>query len=66
MGEGAEISDHSSTKQGFVYVIEGEGNFKLEEKNIEMKNGVFIPLKENQVHSLYAKKNTSFILFLKN
>lgn len=66
MGAGTEISEHTSTKRGFVYVIEGKGIFKLEKENIEMKEGIFIPLKENQVHSLKAIENTSFLLLLIN
>lgn len=64
MSRETEISEHTSTKKGFVYVIEGEGIFNLEGENIEMKEGKLIFLKENQVHSLKAKENTSFILFL--
>ncbi len=64
MAAGKEISDHTSKKQGFVYVLEGEGIFNLEGKEIKMIPGVFIYMKENAVHSLKAIKNTSFILAL--
>ncbi|MAH43044.1 cupin [archaeon] len=64
MAKGTDISDHTSTKTGFVYVIEGKGIFKLEGKDIEMAPGVFIPMKKNAVHSLKAEENTSFILVL--
>ncbi|MBR9681989.1 MAG: cupin domain-containing protein [Candidatus Altiarchaeota archaeon] len=64
MAEGTNISDHTSTKGGFVYVIEGEGSFKLEGKDIAMKSGVFIYMDENAVHSLKATKNIAFILAL--
>ena len=64
MAKGTEISDHTSTKKGFVYVIEGEGVFNLEGKSIEMKPGIFIFMEKNAVHSLSAKENTSFILAL--
>ncbi len=60
----AEISEHTSTKHGFVYVIEGKGIFNLQGKDIEMKGGVFIYMKKNDVHSLRAEENTSFILIL--
>ena len=66
MAAGTEISEHTSTKQGFVYVIEGEGTFKLEGKDIVMAPGVFIYMKENSIHSLKASKNSSFILTLVN
>lgn len=64
MAKDTKISDHTSTKEGFVYVIEGNGVFTLEEKDIEMKPGTFIFIKENKVHSLKAKENTSFLLTL--
>ncbi len=64
MAEGTEISDHTSTKEGFVYVIEGDGVFNLEGKEIEMKPGVLIYLEKEAVHSLKVRKNTSFILSL--
>ncbi len=66
MGKGTEISDHTSTKQGFIYVIEGDGVFNLAEKNISMSSGVLIHLEKNAVHSLKANDNTSFILALIN
>ena len=64
MSAGAEISEHTSTKQGFVYVIEGKGFFNLEGNNIVMKPGIFIFMKENAVHSLKVEENTSFVLTL--
>ncbi|MFA5855814.1 MAG: cupin domain-containing protein [Candidatus Pacearchaeota archaeon] len=64
MSKNTEMSEHTSTKQGTVYVIEGNGIFNLENKPIEMKKGVLIHMKENQIHSLNAKENTSFILTL--
>ena len=66
MAKGTKISEHTSTKQGFVYVIEGNGTFNLEGKDIQMKESVFIFMKENAVHSIDAKENTSFILGLVN
>ncbi|MEK6757871.1 MAG: cupin domain-containing protein [Nanoarchaeota archaeon] len=64
MAKGTDISEHTSTRQGFVYVIEGEGIFNLKGKDIKMIPGVFIYMDENAVHSLKAKENTSFILML--
>jgi quercetin dioxygenase-like cupin family protein len=66
MAKNTEISEHTSTKQGTVYVIEGKGIFNLEGKNIEMKEGVLIHMNENAVHKLLAKENTSFLLSLYN
>lgn len=66
MAEGTEISEHTSTRQGFVYVIEGKGFFNLGGENIEMSPGVFIRMEENIVHSIKASQNTSFLLSLVN
>ncbi len=66
MAKETEISEHTSTKQGFVYVIEGDGLFNLEGKEIAMAAEVFIYMKENATHSLKANENTSFILVLTN
>ena len=64
MAKGTNISEHTSTKQGFVQVLEGDGIFNLEGKDIQMKKGVFIFMNENAKHSLKANENTSFILTL--
>lgn len=64
MSKESEIDEHTSTKQGMIYILEGDGIFYLEGKNIEMKPGILIQMKENQVHSLKAKDNTSFLLIL--
>lgn len=64
MAAGTEIGEHTSTKQGFIYVVEGRGIFNLEGRGIKMLPGVFIFMKENAVHSLSAEENTAFILSL--
>lgn len=64
MASKTDISDHTAKKSGFVYVIEGEGDFTLEGNKIKMLPGIIIRLKKDQVHSLSAEKNTSFILCL--
>lgn len=64
MAEGTAISEHTSTKQGFVYIVEGKGVFNLEGESITMLPGIFIYMEENSIHSLKADENTSFILVL--
>lgn len=66
MAKNTDISEHTSTKSGTVYVIEGNGLFTLEGKDIKMKEGVLIYMEENAVHKLNAKENTSFLLTLFN
>ncbi len=65
MSGGTNISDHTSTKEGIVYVIDGKGRFVLEGESIDMSPGVIIYLDKNAVHSLEADENLSFILALK-
>ena len=64
MSKNTDVSEHTSTKQGFIYVIEGRGIFNLEGKDIKMLPGVFIRLGKNAKHSLKAEENTSFLLSL--
>lgn len=64
MSQGSEMSEHTSTKKAIVHVLEGNGIFNLEGKYIEMKPGILIHMKENARHSLKAKENTAFLLWL--
>jgi len=64
MAKDTDILEHTSTKSGTVYVLEGNGIFNLEGKDIKMKPGILIHMKENAIHSLKAKENTSFLLTL--
>lgn len=66
MAKKSELSEHTSTREGIVYVLEGRGIFVLEGENIEMIPGVFIHMKSNAVHSLKAEENTAFVLILFN
>lgn len=64
MAKGSELSEHTSTKEGFVYVLDGKGIFNLKGEDIIMSPGIFIFLEKDAVHSLKAENNTSFILSL--
>ena len=64
MSKGTEMSEHTSTKQGYVYVLEGKGVFTLKGEKIARAPGVLIFMKKNAGHSIKADENTSFLLFL--
>lgn len=64
MAEGTEISDHTSTKNALIYVIEGNGVFNLEGEEIIMSRGTLISTKSNAKHSLKAQKKLAFLLIL--
>ncbi len=66
MAKETRISEHTSTRSGFVYVIEGRGVFNFAGNEIIMSAGVLIPMDENTIHSIRADENTSFILALAN
>jgi quercetin dioxygenase-like cupin family protein len=64
MAAGTDISEHTSGRDAYVYVIEGEGTFVLDGKNIIMKEGVFFSMPKNSPHELKAEKDTAFLLVL--
>ncbi len=64
MAGGTEISEHTSTKEGMVYVLEGKGTFILQGEKIKMESGVIIFMDKNSPHSLEAESNLSFLLVL--
>lgn len=64
MAKDTDMGEHTSTKEGIVYVIEGNGIFNLEGNEIKMVPGTMIFMKKNAAHSLAAEENTSFILYL--
>ncbi|MFH1316652.1 MAG: cupin domain-containing protein [Candidatus Woesearchaeota archaeon] len=64
MSKGTNISEHTSTKQGSVYVVEGDGIFNLKGEEIRMLPGVIINMNKNAVHSIKADENTTFLLIL--
>ncbi|PIN69787.1 cupin [Candidatus Woesearchaeota archaeon CG11_big_fil_rev_8_21_14_0_20_43_8] len=64
MAKGTDISTHTSTKAGSVYVLEGDGRFTLSGRDIRMKAGMHIYMERDAPHSLQAKEDTSFLLTL--
>lgn len=64
MANGTNISEHTSTKQGVVHILEGEGSFNLEGSEIKLQEGVIIYMDKNARHSLSVVKDTSFLLTL--
>lgn len=63
---GTDIDEHTSTKNGVVQVLKGNGIFTLEDEEIEMKPGVFIFMPANAVHKLKAKEDLAILLLLTN
>lgn len=66
MKKGTEMSKHTTSRDATIFVVEGDGVFNLEGKDIRMKPHTLITMKKNAVHSLRADKNTCFVLYLLN
>lgn len=64
LSAGTDIDEHTSTKNGVVLVLKGKGTFKLFDKKIEMKPGVFIFMPKNAPHSLKAEEDLAILLCL--
>ena len=64
MRSGTEISEHTSTREAYVTVLKGKGLFTLEDEEIEMTPGVFIPMEPNAKHAIRADEDLIFILGL--
>lgn len=64
MAKNTSLSEHTSTKECFVYIIEGRGIFNLVGEDVIMEEGVVIHLPKNALHSLKVEENTSFLLSL--
>ena len=64
LAKGADISEHTSTKEAAVTVLRGKGTFVLGEKKIKMKPGVFIFMPKNAPHSLSADEDLAILLSL--
>lgn len=62
--KGTDISEHTSTREGAVTVLKGEGTFVLNGKPIRMKPGVFIFMPKDAPHSLKADKDLAILLSL--
>lgn len=58
---GTHLSSHSSSHDGFITVIEGQGVFTLEGQEIALEPGVFIAMPANAVHSVNAIANLAFL-----
>jgi nitric oxide dioxygenase len=64
LAAGTDIDEHTSTKVGVIQVLKGKGIFRLFDKDIEMKPGMFIFMPKNAPHSLKAEEDTSILLCL--
>ena len=59
-----EISEHKSTRNATVNVIEGQGLLTLSGQDIALETGVFVFIPANAPHSLKSEEKLAFLLTL--
>lgn len=64
LAAGTEISEHTSTRNATVQVIEGQGILVLAGQEIQLEPGVFVFMPANAPHALKTEANLAFLLTL--
>jgi quercetin dioxygenase-like cupin family protein len=64
MGSGTTMDEHSTPRAGVVHILQGQGEFVLEGEKIAMEEGVVIKMEASAKHSLSAKEDVAFLLYL--
>lgn len=59
-----EISEHTSTRNATINVIEGRGLLTLSGQNIVLEPGILVFMPANAPHALQAEDNLAFLLIL--
>lgn len=59
-----DISEHTSTRNATVQVLEGRGILTLEGKDISLEPGVFIFMPAHAPHAVKSEENLAFLLTL--
>jgi nitric oxide dioxygenase len=64
LAAGTDISEHTSTRNAVVQVLEGQGILTLNGEEIDLTPGVFVFMPANAPHALKAAENLAFLLTL--
>jgi len=64
LAAGTDISEHTSTRNATINVLEGRGLLTLEGKEIPLAPGIFVFMPANAPHALKAEENLAFLLTL--
>ncbi|MDZ7961788.1 MAG: cupin domain-containing protein [Aulosira sp. DedQUE10] len=59
-----EMSEHTSTRNATICVIEGKGLLTLSGENIVLEPGILVFMPANAPHALKAEENFTFLLIL--
>lgn len=64
LSAGTDISEHTSTRDAVVQVLEGQGLLTLNGEPIRLEPGVLVLMPANASHALQAEQNLAFLLTL--
>lgn len=64
LAAGTNISEHTSTRNAVINVLEGRGVLTLEGNDIHLEAGIFVCMSANAPHALTAEENLAFLLTL--
>lgn len=64
LSKGTGLDEHTSTKTGLVYVLKGSGVFKLEGKDITLREGIAVFMPKDAAHSVTASEDLALLLCL--
>ncbi|CAD5978076.1 hypothetical protein PA905_18710 [Planktothrix agardhii CCAP 1459/11A] len=64
LAKGTDISEHTSSRNATVQVLEGAGILTLNGEDIRLEPGIFIVMDANAPHALKAESNLAFLLTL--
>lgn len=64
LAQGTDISEHTSSRNATVQVLEGTGILTLNGEDIPLEPGIFIVMAANAPHALKAESNLAFLLTL--
>lgn len=59
-----DISEHTSSRNASIVVLEGRGILTLEGEDIQLEPGVFVFMTAHAPHALKAQDNLAFLLTL--
>ncbi|BAZ44940.1 putative globin-like protein [Chondrocystis sp. NIES-4102] len=64
LAAGAEIKEHTSTRNAVITVVDGKGNLNLDGEKITLLPGVLVFMPANAPHALQTSEKLAFILTL--
>ncbi|NJN90866.1 MAG: cupin domain-containing protein [Leptolyngbyaceae cyanobacterium SL_5_14] len=64
LATGTDLTEHASTRNATIHVIEGRGTLTLKGQSITLTPGVLVFMPANAPHALRAAENLAFLLTL--